>query len=86
MIYFEIVSTFALVIGAARSEIWRRPGAGFGEPRWPSAQAGATYAKQAEAQKECRFFLHIIPDTVVGAFAAGETSRFCCSQFFSALP
>ena len=30
------------------------------------------YAKQAEAQKSVDFFLHIIPDTVVGAFAQGE--------------
>jgi len=32
----------------------------------------AGYAKQAEAQKSVDFFLHIIPDTVVGAFAQGE--------------
>ena len=31
-----------------------------------------TYAKQAGAQKSVDFFLHIIPDTVVGAFANGE--------------
>ena len=36
------------------------------------AQAVAGYAKQAEAQKSVDFFLHIIPDTVVGAFAQGE--------------
>src|SRR5947208_2759426 len=33
---------------------------------WPG------YAKQAEAQKSVDFVLHIIPDTVVGAFAQGE--------------
>jgi aerobic C4-dicarboxylate transport protein len=32
----------------------------------------ATYAKQAEGQKSVDFILHIIPDTVVGAFANGE--------------
>jgi len=31
-----------------------------------------TFAKQAQAQKSVDFFLHIIPDTVVGAFATGE--------------
>src|SRR5882757_9674845 len=36
------------------------------------ALAVANYAKQAEAQKTVDFFLHIIPDTVVGAFATGE--------------
>src|SRR5437762_6676027 len=37
-----------------------------------NAQAVASYAKQAEGQKSVDFFLHIIPDTVVGAFANGE--------------
>jgi aerobic C4-dicarboxylate transport protein len=37
-----------------------------------NAQAVAGFAKQAEAQKSVDFFLHIIPDTVVGAFANGE--------------
>src|SRR5207237_8001342 len=35
-------------------------------------QAVANFAKQAEALKTVDFFLHIIPDTVVGAFAQGE--------------
>src|SRR5438445_2423497 len=70
LIYFEVVSTFALVIGLLVGNL-ARPGAGFG-----GAMADATkvagYAKQAEAQKSVDFFLHIIPDTVVGAFANGE--------------
>jgi aerobic C4-dicarboxylate transport protein len=32
----------------------------------------AGFAKEAAAQKGVDFFLHIIPDTVVGAFATGE--------------
>src|SRR5713226_2115354 len=70
LIYFEIVSTFALVIGLLVGNL-ARPGAGFGGAM-ANAQAVATYAKQAEAQRSVDFFLHIIPDTVVGAFAAGE--------------
>src|SRR5712672_190989 len=70
LIYFEIVSTFALVIGLLVGNL-ARSGAGF-EAALPNAQAVATYAKQAEAQRSVDFFLHIIPDTVVGAFAAGE--------------
>src|ERR1019366_519305 len=70
LIYFEIVSTFALVIGLLVGNLVR-PGSGFG-----GAMADATkvagFAKQAEAQKSVDFFLHIIPDTVVGAFATGE--------------
>src|ERR1700709_1892838 len=70
LVYFEIVSTFALIIGLIVGNVVR-PGAGFGGAA-ANAQAVATYAKQAEAQKRVDFFLHIIPDTVVGAFAQGE--------------
>ena len=70
LIYFQIVSTFALVIGLLVGNLVR-PGAGFGGAM-ANAQAVAGYAKQAEGQKSVDFFLHIIPDTVVGAFATGE--------------
>jgi aerobic C4-dicarboxylate transport protein len=70
LVYFEIVSTFALIIGLLVGNIVR-PGAGFGGSM-ANAQAVANYAKQAEGQKSVDFILHIIPDTVVGAFASGE--------------
>src|SRR3981081_4685022 len=70
LIYFEVVSTFALVIGLIVGNLVR-PGAGFGGAM-ANAQAVANYAKQAEGPKTVDFFLHIIPDTVVGAFANGE--------------
>src|ERR1700704_2700581 len=70
LVYFEVVSTFALVIGLLVGNL-ARPGAGFGGALAdPTKVAGL--AKQAEAQKSVDFFLHIIPDTVVGAFATGE--------------
>ncbi|MBR1086556.1 dicarboxylate/amino acid:cation symporter [Bradyrhizobium manausense] len=70
LIYFEIVSTFALVIGLVIGNLIK-PGAGFGNAG-ANAQAVASFAKQAESQKSVDFILHIIPDTVVGAFAQGE--------------
>src|SRR6202047_4258100 len=70
LVYFEIVSTFALVIGMMVGNLVR-PGAGFGDAL-ANAQKVETFAKQAEAQKSVDFFLHIIPDPVVGAFATGE--------------
>ena len=70
LVYFEVVSTFALVIGLLVGNLVR-PGAGFGGAM-ADAQKVATYAEQAKAQKSVDFFLHIIPDTVVGAFASGE--------------
>src|SRR6201991_1919006 len=70
LIYFEIVSTFALVIGLLVGNLVR-PGDGFGNAG-ANAQAVANYAKQAEAQKSVDFVLHIIPESVVGAFAQGD--------------
>src|SRR5712691_692867 len=84
LIYFEVVSTFALLIGLLVGNLVR-PGAGFGGAM-ANAQAVATYAKQAESQRSVDFFLHIIPDTVVGPSRLARSCRFCCSQFFSALP
>ena len=70
LVYFEVVSTFALVIGLIIGNLVR-PGAGFGSGAANEA-AVANYAKQAAGQKSVDFVLHIIPDTVVGAFAQGE--------------
>jgi aerobic C4-dicarboxylate transport protein len=70
LVYFEVVSSFALVIGLLVGNLVK-PGAGFGGAM-ASADKVATYAKQAESQKSVDFILHIIPDTVVGAFASGE--------------
>lgn len=70
LVYFEVVSTFALVIGLIIGNLVK-PGAGFGSGAANEA-AVANYAKQAAGQRSVDFVLHIIPDTVVGAFAQGE--------------
>jgi aerobic C4-dicarboxylate transport protein len=70
LVYREVVSTFALLIGLLIGNIVR-PGAGFAGAR-PDAAAVANYAKQASEQKPVDFIIHIIPDSVVGAFAAGD--------------
>lgn len=69
LIYFEIVSTFALVIGLIIGNLVQ-PGAGFGGK--PDAAAVENFAKQAGSMKSIDFVLNIIPDSVVGAFAKGD--------------
>ena len=69
LFYFEIVSTFALALGLIVANV-ARPGAGFSGKA--DAAAVATYAKQAGEMKPVDFVLHVIPDSVVGAFAAGD--------------
>jgi len=70
IVYFEVISSFALVIGLIVGNL-TRPGAGFGgQP--PDAASVAQFAKQAGEMKPVDFVLHTIPDTVIGAFASGD--------------
>jgi aerobic C4-dicarboxylate transport protein len=69
LVYFEIVSSFALVIGLVMGNLVQ---VGKGLAAHPDAAAVATYVKQAEAQKSVDFVLNIIPDSVVGALARGD--------------
>jgi aerobic C4-dicarboxylate transport protein len=69
LVYFEVVSTFALAIGLVVANVVQ-PGAGFGGR--PDAAAVANFAKQAGEMKTVDFVMNIIPDTVVGAFAKGD--------------
>ena len=72
LIYFEIVSTLALLIGLVIGNVMR-PGSGFNvDPRTLDAKAVADYAGQAKAQSVTEFLMHIIPTTVVDAFAKGD--------------
>ena len=68
LLYFEVVSTFALAIGVLVMHTLR-PGDGFNvNPETLDAKAVATYAKAAQEQKPVDFVLHIIPKTFLDAF------------------
>jgi aerobic C4-dicarboxylate transport protein len=69
LFYFEIVSTFALILGLIMGNLFQ---IGHGLAAKPDAAAVASYVKQAEAQKSVDFVLNIIPDSVFGAFARGD--------------
>jgi aerobic C4-dicarboxylate transport protein len=69
LVYFEIVSSFALIIGLLMGNLIQ---VGHGLAAKPDAAAVATFVKQAEAQKSVDFVLNIIPDSVVGALARGD--------------
>jgi len=72
LIYFEIVSTVALLIGLVVGNVVQ-PGASFhADPSTLDAKAVADYAGQAKAQSVTEFLTHIIPTTVVDAFAKGD--------------
>lgn len=69
MIYFEIVSTFALALGLLIGNLVR-PGHGF--TGHGSADAVAKYSKEAASHNTVDFLLNIIPESVVGGFAKGD--------------
>jgi aerobic C4-dicarboxylate transport protein len=72
LLYFEIVSTIALVIGLIVGNVVR-PGSGFNvNTASLDAKAVADYAGQAKAQGVTEFLMHIIPTTVTDAFAKGD--------------
>ena len=72
LLYFEVVSTFALLIGLVVGNLVH-PGSGFNvNTATLDAKAVADYAGQAKAQSIPDFLLHIIPTTVVDAFAKGD--------------
>ncbi|WBS05804.1 dicarboxylate/amino acid:cation symporter [Pseudoduganella sp. SL102] len=72
LLYFEVVSTFALVIGLFVANIVR-PGDGFNaDPATLDTKAIAQYTEKASHQTTTDFLLHIIPNTVVDAFAKGD--------------
>ena len=67
LIYFEVVSTLALLIGLVVGNAVR-PGAGFNvNPGSLDAKAVADYAGQAKAQSVTDFLMHIVPTTVTDA-------------------
>jgi len=72
ILYFEIMSTLALVIGLVIVNLFR-PGAGMNiHPSANDASAVAQYTGAGHKLSTVDFLLGVIPDTFVGAFARGE--------------
>ncbi|HTR34958.1 MAG TPA: dicarboxylate/amino acid:cation symporter [Bryobacteraceae bacterium] len=72
LLYFEVVSTLALLIGLVVANVVQ-PGNGFNiNPATLDPKAVAAYAGSAKAQSVTDFILHIIPTTVVDAFTRGD--------------
>jgi aerobic C4-dicarboxylate transport protein len=72
LLYFEVVSTIALLIGLVVGNLVQT-GAGFNaDPATLNAGAVSQYAGQAKEQTVQSFLLNIIPTTVVDAFARGN--------------
>ena len=82
LLYFEVVSTIALIIGLIVVNICQ-PGVGMHvEPSTLDSGAVAAYTGPGKMQTTTQFLMNIIPHTVVGAFADGEILQVL---FFSLL-
>lgn len=72
LLYFEIMSTVALIIGLIVVNV-AQPGVGMNvDPAHLDTKAIAQYISKGEAMTTKEFLLNIIPHSVVGAFAEGE--------------
>jgi aerobic C4-dicarboxylate transport protein len=72
LVYFEVVSTLALLIGLVVGNVVH-PGSGLNvDSATLDPKAVAEYAGQAKAQSVTEFLVHIIPNTVVDAFTRGD--------------
>ena len=71
LVYFEVVSTFALALGLLVVHLLR-PGEGFGVDRAAlDPKAASDYVQQAQSLSINRFLLHIIPTSFADAFTSG---------------
>ena len=72
LLYFEIVSTFALLIGLVVANV-AKPGAGFNaDLSTLDTKAIEGFTAKAHAQSTVEFILNIIPNTFIDAFAKGD--------------
>ncbi len=72
LVYFEVISTFALVIGVIVGEIVK-PGAGFGaDPASLDPKAVATYAAAAAKDSTVAHIMALIPTSFLNPFASGD--------------
>jgi aerobic C4-dicarboxylate transport protein len=72
LLYFEAVSTIALIVGLVIVNTIQ-PGAGMNvDPATLDTKGIAAYAKPGQMQSTTEFLLNIIPSTVFDAFAKGE--------------
>lgn len=82
LLYFEIVSTLALVVGLVLVNVIQ-PGVGMNvDPASLDTKAVAAYTGPGKMTTTTDFLLNVIPGTVVGAFASGDILQVL---FFSVL-
>ena len=68
LVYFEVLTTLALIVGLIVVNVLQ-PGAGMNvDPRALDTRSIQVYTTKAGQQSTVEFLMHIIPNTVIGAF------------------
>lgn len=82
LLYFEIVSSIALLIGLGAGHLFQ-PGAGFNiDPATLDTKSISGYVSKAHGQSTVEFFMHILPDTIFSAFANGDILQILLVSIF----
>lgn len=72
LLYFEVVSTLALIVGLFMVN-WIEPGSGMNiDPSKLDTKGIAAYTAPGQMQGTVDFIMHVIPTTMIDAFAKGE--------------
>jgi proton glutamate symport protein len=79
MIYFEVATTIALVIGLELANVFK-PGAGLAIPLGGDTSAVAAFAKNQQTAWD--MFLHLFPTSVVDAMARGDILQVVVFSLF----
>ena len=83
ILYFEIVSTIALLIGLVVGT-FIKPGKGVVLAN-TNKEKVATYVDQGKEMNWVDFFTHIVPDNIIGAFAKGDIIQILFFSIFFAV-
>ena len=83
ILYFEIVSTIALLIGLVVGT-FIQPGKGVVLAN-TNTEKVAAYVDQGKAMNWVVFFTHIVPDNIIGAFAKGDIIQILFFSIFFAI-
>jgi len=83
ILYFEIVSTIALLIGLVVGT-FIQPGKGVVLVN-TNTEKVAAYVDQGKAMNWVDFFTHIVPDNIIGAFAKGDIIQILFFSIFFAI-
>lgn len=82
LLYFEVVSTIALIVGLIIVNLVE-PGVGMHvDPASLDSTAVSAYTGPGKVQSTVDFFLHIIPHSMVGAFAHGDILQVLLISIF----